>query len=178
MPCNASYLDPNDLEINLSKVFQLIDETLGKPLPNDYGSGLDSRVYNRGLGQQHLDAKVDELCSRLTSIEEHSPEKIQQFSLELQIWWRDHKKADEERKNLVDVELISKALDTQDMGDKDKDKLLDRILNQDTSDVEGELDRLIVKVFDSRHKQDIVDDLNYNIEMLNRIKRTIENSIN
>lgn len=94
MPCNASYMDPTSMEINLSKVYALLDEVKTGKLKKDWNSGFDPRVYNQGLEQSHLDEKTEELCGKLQKI---GPRKLKQFSLELQTWWRDHQEADKER---------------------------------------------------------------------------------
>lgn len=94
MPCNGDYLNPTQLEINLSNVYQLLDEVAGKKLPKSYGDGYDSRVYNQGLQKEDLDKKVEELCSKLQKLPKT---KISKMSLEMQIWWRDHQEADKKR---------------------------------------------------------------------------------
>lgn len=93
MPCNGDYLEPNNIEVELSKVYQLLDELNGKKLSKDYGDGFDKRVYDKGFEKKDLDEKVKELCSRLKK-----EPNVTKYSLELQIWWRDHKKADAKRK--------------------------------------------------------------------------------
>lgn len=114
MPCNADYMESTNLEKNLSGVMNLIDEVItGEPVdPKKYNDGYDPRVYCKGLGQEHLDVKVEELCSRLQSFSE---EEIKSFSLELQTWWRDHQEADrlrleKEHRELLDDEARKKAL--------------------------------------------------------------------
>lgn len=92
MPCDSSYMEPNDFEINLSRVYQLLDELDGIQLPKNYGTGNDKRVYMRNLPNEILDVKTRELCTRL----KHEPD-VTKYSLEMQIWWRDHQKADLER---------------------------------------------------------------------------------
>jgi len=93
MPCDGSYMNPTELEKNLSQVYGLLDELKTGKLSKDYGSGYDNRIYNKGLKQEHLDKKVAELCSAITK----SKFKITKYSLEMQVWWRDHQKADKER---------------------------------------------------------------------------------
>ena len=92
MPCNSDYLEPNGIEIELSKVYQLLDELNGKKLPKSYGDGFDKRVYDKRFEKKDLDEKVRELCSSLKL----EPD-VTKYSLELQIWWRDHKKVDRKR---------------------------------------------------------------------------------
>lgn len=94
MPCNSSYMEPNDLEINLSQVYGILDEFETGKLPENFGTGFDKRVYNKHLSTEHLDEKVAELCKRF----KHSSDtKIKKLSLEAQMWWRDHQLADKNR---------------------------------------------------------------------------------
>lgn len=91
MPCNSDYMEPNQQEINLSIVYGLLDELETGKLPTNFGDGYDKRVYNKGLSKEHLDQKTEELCSKLQQTD------VTKYSLEMQIWWRDHQKADAER---------------------------------------------------------------------------------
>jgi hypothetical protein len=85
-------MNPTELETNLSKVYGLFDELRTGKLPKEFGTGYDKRVYNRGITQQKLNEKVEELCSLLKKKKD-----ITKYSLEMQVWWRDHQKADKER---------------------------------------------------------------------------------
>ena len=91
MPCDSSYMEPRGWEINLSRVYQLLDELDGGVIDKRAWEGYDERVYNKSSAQ--LDAKVAELCKRLEGVEYPS-----KYSLELQIWWRDHQAADKKKK--------------------------------------------------------------------------------
>lgn len=95
MGCNSDYMASNNLEKNLSAVMNLIDEVITNvPVTKDYDNGYDPRIYNKGLTKGHLDVKTEELCSRLQT---KSNEEISKYSLELQLWWRDHQEADAKR---------------------------------------------------------------------------------
>lgn len=104
MPCNSDYLNPTSLEKNLSVVYGLLDEFKTGKLPEDFGSGYDQRIYNKGLGKRHLDDKVIELCSLLKCVD------VSLFSLEMQIWWRDHQMADEEREDRERREALAREI--------------------------------------------------------------------
>lgn len=95
MPCDSSYLDANSGEIALSRVFQLLDEVAGKrKKPTCEGwDGYDNRAYGR-YSRELLDAKVAELCAALKPLPKA---RIAKFSLEMQLWWRDHQRADRRR---------------------------------------------------------------------------------
>jgi len=112
MPCNSDYMNPTNLEINLSNVYQLLDELETGILTSKYNQGYDYRVYNRGLTKTNLDELTEELCSKLQNID------VTGYSLELQIWWRNHKKADEER--------LKKELELKGE-EKDKIELLNKL---------------------------------------------------
>lgn len=104
MPCNSDYMNPTSLEKNLSVVYGLLDEIRTGKLPEDFGSGYDQRVYNKGLGKRHLDERVSELCSLLKVAD------VSRFSLEMQIWWRDHQNADKERENRERMEALAREI--------------------------------------------------------------------
>lgn len=91
MPCNSDYMNPTEMEKNLSTVYGLLDELKNGKLPKDFGSGYDKRIYNKGLTKKDLDKKVKQLCSALQKVD------VKKYSLEMQIWWRDHQKADKKR---------------------------------------------------------------------------------
>lgn len=91
MPCNGDYMNPTQQEINLSVVYGLLDELKTGKLPERFGDGYDSRVYSKGFTKKHLDKKTKELCSKLQKTD------VTKFSLEMQMWWRDHQNADKER---------------------------------------------------------------------------------
>ena len=98
MPCNSGYLGPNDLELKLSHVRGLLDEVETGAMPDGFGPRyLDDRVYslpNRTL-KKELDKATAELCSGLKKLQ--TVGRIHTYSLELQMWWRDHKLADVKR---------------------------------------------------------------------------------
>ena len=91
MPCNSDYMNATQDEINLSVVYGLLDEIKTGKLPSNFGDGYDKRVYNKHLSKEHLDEKTSELCLKLQKLD------VSKYSLEMQIWWRDHQKADKER---------------------------------------------------------------------------------
>jgi len=88
MPCNCDYLEASGKEISLSRVACLLDELNGTPIKKDYWAGYHPAVYNRPVDGDKL---VDDLCSRLQEAD------VKEYSLEMQMWWRDHQKADEDR---------------------------------------------------------------------------------
>ena len=93
MPCESGYLRANRLEVEASHVFMLLDELNGKALDSENGnwSGYDERAYNKGDIKGILDRATATLCSRIAELD------ISGYSLEMQMWWRDHQRVDKER---------------------------------------------------------------------------------
>lgn len=93
MPCNSEYMNPNNSEQELSRVACLLDELKGKRWNQGQWSGYHERVYCKGLtiGSPKANKMVAELCSKLKKVD------VTKYSLEMQIWWRDHQAADRER---------------------------------------------------------------------------------
>lgn len=88
MPCNSDYMEASGREVALSQVACLLDELDGKPINANYWRGYHPKVYN---GRADGDALVSELCSKLQG------KDVTKYSLEMQMWWRDHQQADQER---------------------------------------------------------------------------------
>ncbi len=92
MPCNSDYLNANHMEVAISKVYCLLDELDGNGGPS--GSswyGYHPRVYSKHLTKEQCDSLVAELCGRLQELD------VTEYSLEMQMWWRDHQRADARR---------------------------------------------------------------------------------
>ena len=110
MPCNSDYLESDHKEVEMSHVCCLIDELDGQQSINrSHWDGYHPNVYNKHLSQRSQDKLVDKLCKRLQRRD------VTKLSLEMQIWWRDHQKADkarlqEEMKQLKDKKLRKAAL--------------------------------------------------------------------
>jgi hypothetical protein len=82
-------MNPTTIERDLSRVACLQDELDGIPIDPRYWAGYHPRVYNESPCD--ADKLVADLCARLQKRD------VTQFSLEMQIWWRDHQHADQER---------------------------------------------------------------------------------
>ena len=93
MPCNSSYMDPTQGELNLATVLQLLDEVKTGKLIENFPDGFDNRAYGKTEVdiKKELDKRTAELCKKLQKLD------VTKYSLELQVWWRDHQKADKER---------------------------------------------------------------------------------
>lgn len=92
MGCRNEYLKSTAAEKELSKVVALLDEVkFKKPIPKNYGDGNDPRAYGQ---EKDLHQKTEELCLLL---QPKSQRSIKLYSLELQVWWRDHRALDRKR---------------------------------------------------------------------------------
>lgn len=78
-------------EVEFSKVACLLGELEGNPIKQDEWEGYHPDVYGRSLSKATKDEMVAKLCRKLQGID------VTKCSLEMQIWWRDHRKADEKR---------------------------------------------------------------------------------
>lgn len=112
MPCDSSYMEPRAWEIDLSRVLLLLDELDGKGPPDPKSAawmGMDRRVTDRRFvdHQKYLDEKVRELCDRLSSV--RTP-PLSELSLEMQVWWRDHQKADVQRLKREQKAAVDRAV--------------------------------------------------------------------
>lgn len=81
MGCNAEHLTPNRIEQESRKLMILLQEV-----------GLENGDIPRYGYPSAIHVHTEMLCAYC---QEHD---VTQHSLELQIWWRDHQKADRERK--------------------------------------------------------------------------------
>lgn len=91
MPCRSDYLAANNKEVAMSQVACLLDELNGISLNKTHWDGYHPNVYNMNLSKSECDKMVEKLCSKLQEVD------VSEYSLEMQMWWRDHKKADKER---------------------------------------------------------------------------------
>lgn len=112
MPCRSDYMEANGKEEEISKVCCLLDELKGKEIDPNYWEGYHPKVYNKGLSDTQCDKLVSELCSELQKLD------VSKYSLEMQIWWRDHQRADAKR--------LKEELDAQKLK-KEKEALLSRL---------------------------------------------------
>lgn len=102
MGCRSDYMEANQGEKNLSEVLTFLEELETGVFVKKNADGYRKDVYNVGDSNERLKTKVPELCSKLQT---YSPDEVKNFSLELQMWWRDHQEADRLRieKELKDV---------------------------------------------------------------------------
>jgi hypothetical protein len=91
MPCNSDHLEPSQLEREVSKIAAFLDELQTGYLEKKHLGGNHPRVYNSGVTRTIADEYTARLCRRLKTVD------VKNYSLEMQIWWRDHQAADEKK---------------------------------------------------------------------------------
>ena len=93
MPCDSSHLEATQLEVEVSRLYVLLREISGgrpvNPKSDDW-RGYHKDAYGAVGLRATADLLTSELCKKIASLGGDVSDK----SLELQIWWRDHKKAD------------------------------------------------------------------------------------
>lgn len=113
MPCNSDHMNPHPNEVVASQCLTLLDELNGKEFKSYNYKGYHPKAYGKGLNKEDCDKLTSNLCSKLQEIEKRMD--ITKYSLELQMWWRDHKEADKkreekEKEKLKNEKLKKKAL--------------------------------------------------------------------
>ena len=88
MGCRNDYMEPNEREIEASKLYCIIDDLGGKQFSSSSWSGNHPKAYGKSITQEKLDKLTAKICSRLSNA------NVTVYSLELQLWWRDHQAAD------------------------------------------------------------------------------------
>jgi hypothetical protein len=95
-------MEPNYREVALSQVLTLLDELYHDPFNKTHFEGYHPDVYSRVVSKETGDRWVAKLCAKLQTVD------VTKYSLELQMWWRDHQQADADR---LREELKSKRTD-------------------------------------------------------------------
>jgi len=91
MPCRCDYMEPTALEIEASRVAYLLDEIeSGEINSSKFNGGAHPNVYGK-CDQTLANNLTARLCDTLKEAD------ASKYSLEMQIWWRDHKKKDRKR---------------------------------------------------------------------------------
>lgn len=105
MPCNSDHMYPHPNEVIASQCLTILDELNGKKFNKDNYGGYHPDAYNVGITKKGCDSLTAQVCEKMTEIEKR--QDISKYSLELQIWWRDHQLADKERFK-KDLDIIEK----------------------------------------------------------------------
>lgn len=99
MPCKSDYMSATPIEVALSRVFCLLGELEGRSFsPSDW-AGYHLHAYGCS-SRTKLDDMTRALCAKLQSVD------VTKYSLEMQMWWRDHQAADKARL-LQEAEIAS-----------------------------------------------------------------------
>ncbi len=91
MPCNCDYMNATSLEKELSRLYCVAYELRGKKVKESWWRGYHPDVYSKHLTKEEADETIKSVCSALKKID------VSKLSLEAQMWWRDHQKADKKR---------------------------------------------------------------------------------
>lgn len=112
MPCNSDYMEATGFEIEMSRVFQLLDLVEGKraKIDRDSWNGYDKRVYGVFMRTDAAHKIVARLCAACKKMSERD---MKNMPLELQMWWRDHQKADKKREKEEQNKQREKAVLTR-----------------------------------------------------------------
>jgi len=103
MPCRNEQFEPDLIEKELSKVYSFLYEARdGKKWQQGDLMGFHGDAYGNA-SQEKLDKATAELCAFLRE------KDVTKYSLELQIWWRDHQKLDAKREKKEKYSNISGA---------------------------------------------------------------------
>lgn len=97
-------MEPNILEIRLSKVYCLLSEIGGKPIDKGNWAGYHPDAYGKAT-KPMLDSVTDTLCAMLRK--DVDPSK---YSLELQTWWRDHQEEDRKQEEWEKREMAREEI--------------------------------------------------------------------
>lgn len=99
MPCNSDHMNPSKLELECGRLECLIEEAksgMHVDTQSDLWQGYDPAYY--GHNELQLKSRADKLTQALcTSCRGGTPAGMTKCSLELQLWWRDHQRADAAR---------------------------------------------------------------------------------
>lgn len=97
MPCRSDYMEASGTEKQLSRVLCLLDELLvHRPVDSHSKewAGYHPGAYNHSGGSKELDRATAELCAHLGKL---TKEQLSTYTLEMQLWWREHQKQDRKR---------------------------------------------------------------------------------
>jgi len=112
MPCNSDHMMANEVEISMSRILNFINEIKTGEFNKEWHRGYHPDVYYKHVTKEQIDVAVSDLCKTMQGAD---PSK---YSLELQMWWRDHKEADTVR--------IKKEIDRL-AKEKDKKELIESL---------------------------------------------------
>jgi hypothetical protein len=86
-------MEPNAREIEASRVFACLDELDTGNMNRSHFGGNHPKAYGQNVSQDTLNQFTASLCRKLEKL----PGFISSYSLELQMWWREHVEGEERR---------------------------------------------------------------------------------
>ena len=92
MPCNSDHMMPNQRELDMSRILCFLRELDDLTYPARWLDGYHPEAYDKTLAKDVHDKYTKKLCDKLQGVD------VSGYSLELQMWWRDHQAADAKRK--------------------------------------------------------------------------------
>jgi len=102
MPCDSyGYCGPTAREIEARRVASLLQEVNGEAYDH-------KTIASLLVGDSDLDVKTERLCEYCRQID--ATDDIAKFSLELQIWWRDHRALDAQREEKARVDSLRESV--------------------------------------------------------------------
>ena len=97
MPCNCDHLKATNREVELSKIACLLDELVGESFDKSSWEGYHPLVYVKAFDG---DKAIEKLCTILQELD------VTDYSLEMQMWWRDHQEIDKLREEKEEEEKV------------------------------------------------------------------------
>lgn len=91
MPCRSDHMEPTTREKEFSVVLTFLEELKTGELNKDYLNGYNPPAYTQNPTQEQLNEATAQLCQEISEY------TVTDFSLELQMWWRDHQEGEERR---------------------------------------------------------------------------------
>ena len=105
MPCDSAYLEPTSTEREAAKVLLFLRILGGAPVPDDLPRALEHAAdQHPRIGKTEVAA----LCHELRQREIEGT--LSTYPFEMQIWWRDHKRADADRQRREAQDIQQKAV--------------------------------------------------------------------
>lgn len=89
MPCRSDYMEPTERDKESVRVMEFLREIDGLTFDHD-------NPWTKGQFAHRLNKDTERLCAFCRQKELY-PSQMPKFSLELQLWWKRHKKADATR---------------------------------------------------------------------------------
>lgn len=105
MPCDASHMEPTPLEVELSKVLCCLDELNETGvIKESWWKGYHPLAYTKNISLDTLNKLTASLCSQLKKV------TVANYSLNLQMWVKDHEDLDKLRQQKAKQERQKKAV--------------------------------------------------------------------